>query len=708
MALKQLKKNSQANESISKYKLLSAYGGPGSIVHTQYGSILISCIEEWGFLKKILEIEQEAISLGKQDEAKEEYVISQAKLQRNGNIGISNDKRLLQKLIERKGFNKDNFKYLVLIPNIDIKEYNNEISDGTELAIPSTFMPKVFADRSKIHKTYKEWFNEWCKVNKSDNGDDDRYGNLFFPPKKNWNEENGALVKRNWSENLNQDNIVLICDHGHMSDFPWSQFLGWRTEFPTAIYDDTPVNLFSLPLCCGTGEHPTAQIIITSNAANSSGFDGKILKCKCCSKQTSLKGLMSVKIKCLGHRPWEVDTGKSQFYSGDNNVRNSFPRGEPCTSLNPLKVALTTGNNLYYSRAMSSIFMPDELFESENKLEIKKLENQIASLVINKDYAGAALLNSKVTELRAVINEGVLENIPDSEKEIQFRHQEFTAFRNKLVDEINISPKFLKVFDVTSNLKGDIDLTSYFSRVLRIDNMKITSALLDFSRVAPADADASELLSKNIFRGNPEQIQVYPVVENFGEGIFFSFNEEMIANFSEKNSFFINEWKAKLSEIGADDFSIQAVSYGKFHGWQLYLIHTFSHLIMRELEFRCGYPTASLSERIYVSNEEKYKMYGCMIYTAEGAEGSMGGLIAQTRGSNLINLIKSALKRSTICHSDPLCWESEGQGLFDMNFASCFSCGLVSETSCELRNIYLDRKILIDEESGFFKDNIKD
>lgn len=137
--------------------------------------------------------------------------------------------------------------------------------------------------------------------------------------------------------------------------------------------------------------------------------------------------------------------------------------------------------------------------------------------------------------------------------------------------------------------------------------------------------------------------------------------------------------------------------------WQLYLVHTFTHLIMRELEFRCGYPTASLSERVYVSNDKEHRMYGCMIYTTEGGEGSMGGVIAQTRPKNLNNLIRSALKRATICNSDPLCWESEGQGLFDLNFSSCFSCSLVIETSCEFRNIYLDRKILMDSEKGFFK-----
>ena len=67
MAEKQYFENTQANESISKFKLLSAYGGPGSIVHTSYGSIIISCIEEWGFLKKILDIQKEAVDTRKKD-----------------------------------------------------------------------------------------------------------------------------------------------------------------------------------------------------------------------------------------------------------------------------------------------------------------------------------------------------------------------------------------------------------------------------------------------------------------------------------------------------------------------------------------------------------------------------------------------------------------------------------------------------------------
>ena len=76
-------------------------------------------------------------------------------------------------------------------------------------------------------------------------------------------------------------------------------------------------------------------------------------------------------------------------------------------------------------------------------------------------------------------------------------------------------------------------------------------------------------------------------------------------------------------------------------------------------------------------------MSGLLIYTAEGSEGSMGGLVWQGEPSKIVELIISALERTMQCSSDPLCWESEGQGTFGLNLAACFSCSLVSETACE-------------------------
>lgn len=685
-----------ANESISKYKLLTAYGGPGSIVHTQYGSIIISCIEEWGFLNKVEQLNKRAINQGKNDNQRIEYVVYEAREKENGGIGISNDDRLLKAL--KKDKELINLEFLVLVPDIEVATHNNKINDeGERIAIPSSYMPKVFLDNNQNYKAYNKWHREW--IGNSDNNDP--YGTKFHPPKFILNNNSDRPF------NLRQDNIVLICEHGHISDFPWSKFLRWRVENPTEIYDEAPANVFSFQDCCDS-----PKIKISSNTANASGFDGKWLGCRNCGKGKSLKGLMNVKIKCPGHKPWESETfndNSNYPYSGNFEARSRGPKSELCFNDKPMKVVLTTGNNIYYSRIKSSIFLHDELFQSPLELKINELELRKNQAIIYEDFMLAQDLKREIDKLSSDLRpeESLL---PDSQLEVEYRYQEFQAFHQ---DEslLNKQPRDLKVKDVTDNLREnkqfgvDGNLEKYFERILRIDNLKITSAQLDFSRVVPIDADAENVKPKNIFRNNKEDVIVYPAVENFGEGIFFSFNKQLIDEFSKENPLLI-EFAQQLNKLqqNSNDFSKGAIDFAVVMNWQLYLVHTFAHLVMRELEFRCGYPTASLSERIYVSNDADTQMYGCLIYTAEGAEGSMGGIIAQTRPLNLNNLLKSALLRATICNSDPLCWESEGQGLFDLNFSSCFSCSLVSETSCEYRNLYLDRKLLVDEKSGFFKD----
>lgn len=700
MASKQYSTNTQANESLSKYKLLSAYGGPGSIMHTQYGSIIVSCIDKWGFIEKVNQIHSDANESKADNQSEEDYVKKQAKLSNNGSIEISNDSRLLKLLIDRKGLN--NLKYLANVPKIDLKAQSNKIESNSDLAIPSSYMPKVFSNKKHQYKSYNEWYKLW-KTNR--NGADD-FCNQFHPPKEVIDND------KKWFEKLAQDNIVLICEHGHISDFPWSKFLNWRIEDPHGILNENATDLFQKKDCCNTPD-----ISIRENSGNASGFDGKWLNCNKCGKGTSLKGIMSAKIKCPGHKPWEAFTGDIKYYGGNDNARESQPNNEVCNATKidtngqevpkPMTVALTTGNNIYYANTMQSIYLHDELFEDDIILKIKELEKEKKSAIKNEDFEKALGIKNKIKNLQNNnLNEDINKELTNTEKEVNHRFEEFQAF-HKEIGLINNQPKDLKVADVTENL--DNNLKKYFTKILRVNQMKITTAQLDFSRVVPADADAENSKPKNIFKGNPDSIISYPVVENFGEGIFFSFNENEIKTFFNENPTRKEGIESKLKELdqNKNQFSENAITKGNDMNWPLYLVHTFSHLIMRELEFRAGYPTASLSERLYVSNDERFKMYGCLIYTAEGSEGSMGGLIAQTRKLNLNQLLNNAINRATICNSDPLCWNSEGQGLFDLNFASCFSCSLVSETSCEHSNLYLDRQILVDQEYGFFKDIIQ-
>src|SRR5687767_1753302 len=127
--------NRTANESLSKFKLLSAYGGPGSIIHTHYGSVIISCIEEWGFIERVKVHIQEAQKLNKTEG---EHVVERLTAE---DIKVSNDERLLNELKTVKKLL--NLKYLVLIPDIEINDTFNVIAkEQTPLAINSTFLPK--------------------------------------------------------------------------------------------------------------------------------------------------------------------------------------------------------------------------------------------------------------------------------------------------------------------------------------------------------------------------------------------------------------------------------------------------------------------------------------------------------------------------------------------------------------------------------------
>ena len=57
---------------------------------------------------------------------------------------------------------------------------------------------------------------------------------------------------------------------------------------------------------------------------------------------------------------------------------------------------------------------------------------------------------------------------------------------------------------------------------------------------------------------------------------------------------------------------------------------------MKELEFSCGYPTVSLSERLFVDDG---KMQGALIYTVGGMEGGYGGLVSQAEPEKFKTLL---------------------------------------------------------------------
>ncbi|MCP0910754.1 DUF1998 domain-containing protein [Acinetobacter pseudolwoffii] len=278
--------------------------------------------------------------------------------------------------------------------------------------------------------------------------------------------------------------------------------------------------------------------------------------------------------------------------------------------------------------------------------------------------------------------------VPDSELEYKFQEYQ------QLIKECKNGPLITKTLQMENFESWFRD---FFSGVTQVKELTITNAFYGFDRIEPQTNRTIESYKKILREDNSRDSNWLPAVQVHGEGIFLQFNMESIkqwASIFEKREAFRN-----LVEKANKIALVQNI--GDI-GPAFLLAHTFSHLLINQLIFDCGYSTASLRERLYVSNNPEIEMCGLLIYTAAGdSEGSLGGLVRMAEPETLQLVIKKAIESSNWCSSDPICREigdNGGQGPRGMNLAACHNCALLPETSCEVFNSLLDRGAVISRE----------
>lgn len=190
-----------------------------------------------------------------------------------------------------------------------------------------------------------------------------------------------------------------------------------------------------------------------------------------------------------------------------------------------------------------------------------------------------------------------------------------------------------------------------------------------------------------------------PGIEFMGEGIFVMLekDDENYLQFGGKNyDRWLNAYKNRKNEnynrpgLFRDDMYRDEL-HPVFVWW-----HTLSHIILRILSVSSGYSLSSIRERIYFDIDRYgHARGGIIFYTVQpGADGTLGGLVSLVPyfGEILARVHQMTEK----CSNDPLCREQEfapGKS----NGAACYACTMVSETSCEHRNMWLDRNILMEK-----------
>jgi len=186
----------------------------------------------------------------------------------------------------------------------------------------------------------------------------------------------------------------------------------------------------------------------------------------------------------------------------------------------------------------------------------------------------------------------------------------------------------------------------------------------------------------------------YPGIEHFGEGIFITTkNTQTPVMHNEVSEYWYSAWQERDSYDASLFRSEKKYELTPEFVWW----HTLSHLLIRIISIYAGYSSASIRERIYYDEGDSVTG-GIIIYsTQKGADGTLGGLISLASSKEKFSsILNKAFELSYTCSNDPLCSSSKEFFGREKVFsgASCYACCMLSETSCEHRNLWLDRHLL--------------
>jgi len=231
-------------------------------------------------------------------------------------------------------------------------------------------------------------------------------------------------------------------------------------------------------------------------------------------------------------------------------------------------------------------------------------------------------------------------------------------------------------------------LKPYFSRVIRITRLREVKVLLGFTRVDAPDPDA-DVQANVVYLNKGKSEKWLPAAEVNGEGVFIEFNKETLEKWLAIPS--VKALSRRYEECYEEFCNAKGWTLNVKRNATYVLMHTFAHLLIKQMSMTSGYSSSAIRERIYFSE----KMTGILLYTGSAdKEGSLGGLVELGNIGKLVPLMKGAFQEALLCTNDPECMSNAPAGN-NLNGAACHSCCMISETACENGNRMLDRGLVV-------------
>lgn len=517
--------------------------------------------------------------------------------------------------------------------------------------------PKLFApppddnDPREAAKGIGAWrFPEWFVVQEASGGEERERSRRLVHRKKL--DAKGRFDGRQ----VVATRFVRACPKGHIDDINWYRFVH------------------------GSEDQCKRQLWLDELGTSGDLADLSV-RCEC-KKRRGLYEASVVELNpldtCHGARPW---LGKNS--------------NEGCKL--PSRLVIRTASNAYFPQVVSVLSLPDR--GSAVEAVVRELWDD---LQIVDDAADLAFIKKKpkLTErlapftdddiLGAVrqVKKGGTTDRPVKQVELEALLSVPEGYGDDVPVDQNFHARRLPdhAWRNSSRFAG-------IESVVQVHRLREILALVGFTRLEAVTPDINGEYETDVERAQIAlDPQWFPAVENRGEGIFLQVRADSLAAWLGRPAVVERlESLATGHRLWADDRKAKR----PFPGGPYVLLHTLSHLLIQSLAMRCGYPASSIRERIYADAEAGH--YGILLYTGSpDADGTLGGLVQEAR--HIEDHLLSALSMGALCSNDPICSQHAPGTSMEKRWlhgAACHGCALVAETSCEMRNDYLDRALVI-------------
>ena len=451
--------------------------------------------------------------------------------------------------------------------------------------------------------------------------------------------------------------FVRACTQGHVDDIDWFRF----------VHDE--------------GD-PCRRQLWLDERGTSGDLAEQIVRCECGRSRRMHEAVDYPKFPlgtCSGARPW---LGRHAH--------------EECDE--PSRLLIRTASNAWFPQVLRVLSLPDRGGEVDKAVQDLWDHLQIVTAM---EHLSFVMMYPNVAERLAPFGRREILDAISARRagggagERPIKHAELDALLaapEGFGDDVPVDPDFHarrlpeSAWRHSSGFDG-------VEAVIQVHRLREVLALAGFTRLEPVMPNVD-----GEYDGAERRAEIalepiwFPAVENRGEGIVVQLRAGAVGKWLAREPV-----QHRLNQLmaGHDAWNRQRKNKRTFPGGPYVLLHTLAHLLIQSLAMRCGYPAASIRERIFA--DQAGQRYALLLYTASpDAEGTLGGLVQQARAME--DHLQYALLAAALCSNDPVCAEHvPGESMEErwLHGAACHACALIAETSCEMRNEYLDRALVV-------------